>query len=150
MSLRLTWVNMGNAQIRFASGREWIIISTQRDDWSPIGSMICRSVAEQADYFFSYVEDIVLENVWLALLMIKGWNGGVIVSEFAIIVPLTLSTPGRVENEINYLSMILTPKIPSLLMTERVRGMCRGGLPPLSSCEHEHLSVMAGRIFLPL
>ena len=50
--------------------------------------------------------------------MNKGGNGGVIVREFAIIVPLTLPMPGKVEDEIKQLSLTLTFKIPSLPMNQ--------------------------------
>ena len=50
--------------------------------------------------------------------MSKDGNGGVKVREFAVVVPLTLPSPGRVEDEINKFSQTLTPKIPTLQITE--------------------------------
>ena len=38
------------------------------------------------------------------------------VREFAVVVPLTLPSPGRVEDEINKFSRTLTPKIPTLFI----------------------------------
>ena len=39
------------------------------------------------------------------------------VREFTVVVPLTLPSPGRVEDEINQFSRTLTPKIPTLFIT---------------------------------
>ena len=52
--------------------------------------------------------------------MSKDGNGGVKVREFAVVVPLNLHSPGRVEDEINKFSQTLTPKIPSLFMRAKV------------------------------
>ena len=50
--------------------------------------------------------------------MVKDGNGGVKVREFAVVVPLTLPSPGRVEDEIDKFSRTLTPKIPTLLTSQ--------------------------------
>ena len=50
--------------------------------------------------------------------MCKDGNDGVKVREFAVVVPLTLLSPGRVEEEINKFSQTLTPKIPTLFMCD--------------------------------
>ena len=49
--------------------------------------------------------------------MSKDGNGGVKVREFAVVVPFTLPSPGRVEDEFNKFSRTPIPKIPTLLMS---------------------------------
>ena len=48
--------------------------------------------------------------------MCKDGNGGVKAREFAVVVPLTLPSLGRVEDEIKKFSRTLTPKITTLHM----------------------------------
>ena len=91
------------------------------------------------------------------MIVIDG-NGGVMVREFDIVVPLTLPSPGRVENEINKFSPTLTPKIPTQVMVlgrvddwgrglvgfiDKLQNCSAGGVKPtthpiISNFRHRH------------